>query len=149
MRTNGDGIKQAKQCVDVICPLPPKVSCEDKGKGARSRGRNDGIRHHRGTTHLRRRCHLLAQPGLGLEIQVMLQLRTSENASDVKSLLQNRWLSRVCRQEVHVLHNSKHAADANMLIFDYAVSSIIVLNCHFYACAHRDGDGERAQREGE
>ena len=57
------------------------------------------------------------------------------------------------RRAVHVLHNSKHAggcsADANMLIFDYAVSSIIVLNCHFYACAHRDGDGERAQRERE
>ena len=64
MRTNGDGIKQAKQCVDVICMLIPKVSCEDKGKGAGG----DGISHHRGTTHLRR-CHLLASSakfGLGL-----------------------------------------------------------------------------------
>lgn len=128
--------------------LIPKSPVRTKGKGL---ARGDGIHHHRGTTHLRRRCHLLAQQGSGSELRVMLQLRTSENASNVKSLLQNRWLSQG-RQAVHVLHNSKHAsgcsADANMLIFDYAVSSIIVLNCHFYACARRDWDGSERRERG-
>ena len=126
--------------MDVICPLPPKVSCEDKGKGARSRGWNQSSSRHDPFAPL----PLVSSAGFGLGTPSYAATAHFRKCERCQKSPPNRWLVRG-RQAVHVLHNSKHAsgcsADANMLIFDYAVSSIIVLNCHFYACAHRDGWG--------
>ena len=57
MRTNRVGSNRQDNVWMSFALCHPKVSCEDKGIGARG---GDGISHHRGTTHLRCRCHLLA-----------------------------------------------------------------------------------------